>query len=364
MSSAAVRWQSPQRDTLSICRCTIVSVKSTLKESSALSRGAALKAESAHSDSEIVNLVNQFPDNKKFAFTVFDDTDGSTVENVQPVYRFLAELGMRTTKSVWVLPNVAGARIVGATLAESDYCQFVTELQRDGFEIGLHNVRNFDATRELVQLGFERFQELMGCLPRTHCNHDTNRENLYWGAARLESRALRKVYEVATRFRYRSFYQGHAEVSPFFWGDICQRHISYVRNFVFDEINLDRVNPTLPYHDPNKPYVNFWFSSTEGGTVDSFCRNLSEANQDRLEAEGGVCIVYTHFAAGFCRRGELDAKFVGLMRRLAKKDGWFVPVAQLLDHLRVIRATAAIPPSERALLERRWLWSKLHKGTT
>lgn len=308
--------------------------------------------------------MNRFPGNKKFAFTIFDDTDGSTVENIRPVYRLLAELGLRTTKSVWVLPNVVDARIVGATLADSDYRQFVAGLGSDGFEVGLHNVRNFDAPRELVQLGFDRFHELMGFLPRTHCNHDTNRENLYWGPARLESRALRAIYNVATRHRYRGFYHGHTERAPYFWGDLCQRHISYVRNFVFDEVNMDRVNPTMPYHDPSKPYVNFWFSSTEGGTVESFCRNLSEANQDRLEAEGGVCIVYTHFAAGFFRNGELDAKFVGLMRRLAKKDGWFVPVAPLLDHLRKTRATSVVSQSERASMERRWLWSKFYNGTT
>lgn len=308
--------------------------------------------------------VNRFPGGKKFAFTVFDDTDGSTIENIRPVYRLLSELGLRTTKSVWVLPNVADARIAGANLADPDYQRFVSELQRDGFEIGLHNVRNFDATRDLVELGFKRFKDLLGGEPRTHCNHDMNRENLYWGPARLESRVLRGVYNLATRYRYRAFYHGHVETTPYFWGDICQRHISYVRNFVFDEINLDRVNPTLPYHDSTKPYVNYWFSSTEGGTVESFCRNLSEANQDRLEAEGGVCIVYTHFAAGFFRNGKLDARFVGLMRRLAKKDGWFVPVAPLLDHLRKTRATSVVSQSERASMERRWLWSKFYKGTT
>jgi hypothetical protein len=36
--------------------------------------------------------MSRSPNNKKFAFTILDDTDLSTVENVSPVYRLLAEL--------------------------------------------------------------------------------------------------------------------------------------------------------------------------------------------------------------------------------------------------------------------------------
>ena len=44
-----------------------------------------------------------FPGVKRFAFTVFDDTDHATVRNTAPVYALLEELGI-TTKSVWVYP--------------------------------------------------------------------------------------------------------------------------------------------------------------------------------------------------------------------------------------------------------------------
>jgi hypothetical protein len=40
--------------------------------------------------------MNKFPGNKP-----------STVENISPVYHLLAELGMRTTKSVWPLLSAA-----------------------------------------------------------------------------------------------------------------------------------------------------------------------------------------------------------------------------------------------------------------
>src|SRR5262249_4940427 len=119
--------------------------------------------------------MSSFPDNKQFAFTVFDDTDLSTVENVAPVYRLLAELGMRTTKSVWPLASVKGARLSGASLQDPDYLEFVQGLKENGFEIGLHNVRNSDSQRGDVERGFEEFRRLLGAYPRVHANHSSNR---------------------------------------------------------------------------------------------------------------------------------------------------------------------------------------------
>jgi hypothetical protein len=305
-----------------------------------------------------------FPDNRRFAFTIFDDTDESTLENVAPVYRLLADLGFRTTKSVWPLPSVPGARVGGTALDCRPYLDLVRGLQGQGFEIALHNVRNHDAPRAMVEEGFARFHALLGHYPRLHANHSQNRENIYWGAARLGTALVRSAYSVATRFARDHYFQGHVAGSPYFWGDLCQQHIRYVRNFTFNEINLDRINPTMPYRDPSKPYVNYWFSACDGTDVETFCSLLTEANQDRLEAEGGVCIVYTHFGKGFCRDGRLDPRFEGLMRRLAGKPGWFVPVTELLDHLRVTRNPGAIPRAELGRMERRWLYYKLRVGTT
>ena len=45
----------------------------------------------------------QLPEGKRFVFTIFDDTDSATLENVRGVYALLADLGFRTTKSCWVV---------------------------------------------------------------------------------------------------------------------------------------------------------------------------------------------------------------------------------------------------------------------
>ena len=41
-----------------------------------------------------------WPQGKKFAFTIFDDTDLSKPGNYEVVYDFLRDLGFKTTKSV------------------------------------------------------------------------------------------------------------------------------------------------------------------------------------------------------------------------------------------------------------------------
>ena len=51
------------------------------------------------------------------------------------------------------------------------------------------------------------------------------------------------------------------------------------------------------------------------------------------------------------------------LRRFVAKGGWFVPVGELLDHLRAGRTSDAIGRHELAAMERRWLWYKVRSGT-
>jgi hypothetical protein len=120
----------------------------------------------------------------------------------------------------------------------------------------------------------------------------------------------------------------------------------------------------MPYHDPSKPYVKYWYASTEGPKVHSFNHSLREENQDRLESEGGACIMYTHFACGFQEGSQLNPRFKALIERLAQKNGWFVPVATLLDYVAEKRGAPHLTPSQRRTLERRWLMHKVRVGGT
>ena len=307
----------------------------------------------------------RFPDGKRFAFSVFDDTDNSTVANVEPVYRLLRDLGMRTTKSVWPLANAStGQFLTSSTLQDSAYRQFVVDLQRRGFEIAYHGARNDSSPRPLIENALDIFASVVGSDPASFANHSANREGIYWGSARF-GRALPRLGYRLGAFLNKSRaerFEGHVIDSPYFWGDLCHQRVKFVRNFTFDEINLDRVNPTMPYHDPAKPYVKYWFSAAEAGAVERFCEILSEENQDRLEAEGGLCIVATHFAKGFCSGGVIHPQFERLMRRLAVKGtGWFVPVAELLNQCLTGASTNTIPPAELSAMERKFVVDKLRK---
>ncbi|MEN6407991.1 MAG: hypothetical protein ABFC77_16170, partial [Thermoguttaceae bacterium] len=140
--------------------------------------------------------------------------------------------------------------------------------------------------------------------------------------------------------------------------------IKYFRNFTYREVNTLKACPFMPYHDRTKPYVNDWFASSDGHNLATFNDCLSEANQDRLEEEGGACIMYTHFAKDFSVDGALNPRFRELMLRLSKKNGWFVPTATLLDHLLEVNGSHDITRAERRRLETKWLCEKIFMGTT
>jgi hypothetical protein len=99
-------------------------------------------------------------------------------------------------------------------------------------------------------------------------------------------------------------------------------------------LNLREVDPHTPYRLASTPYVNHWFSTADAPDVTAFTRLLSRERIDRLEAEGGVCIISTHFGKGFVRDDAVDRRTRDALDYLAAKRGWFVPVSDILDWLR------------------------------
>ena len=305
----------------------------------------------------------EWPDGKAFAFTIFDDTDLATLENLRDVYAFLADLGFRTTKSVWPVRGEGEPRFGGITCEDPDYLAWTMDLQARGFEIGFHGAAPSTSLRGRTIFAIEQFREMYGHYPLSMANHSNLGESIYWGPDRVTG-GNRLLFNVLTRSRHDGAFRGHREGDPLFWGDVCREKVRYVRNFTFRDINTLASCPMMPYHDPERPYVNYWYAASEGAHLDAYNRCLSPANQDRLEADGGACIMYTHLAAGFWSDGRLDPQFRRLMERLARKNGWFVPVATLLDHLRQQRGEIVIAPSERRQIERRWLLNKVRIGPT
>ncbi len=302
-----------------------------------------------------------FPRGKRFAFTVIDDTDCATVAKVRPIYELLHELGLRTTKTIWPLPghHPDDRNSPAQPVTDPEYRRFIAQLQQWGFEIALHNVRSFSSERKQIEEGIAAFRAIAGYGPRVHANHMFNRDDVYWGDARLDLGLIGWLYRSLRSRRGVEPSLGHVEGSPFFWGDICKQQVRYVRGFTYPEINALRHNPSMPYRDKRRPFVNLWFSGSDGGNVFEFNRLLQEENQRKLEAEGGVCIVATHFASGFVVNGKINPEAERLLRRMAERSGWFVPVSEVLDFLAANGAGRELPWLERQRMQFFWLWSRI-----
>jgi hypothetical protein len=284
----------------------------------------------------------EFPDGKRFAFTIVDDTDVATVANVKPLYDLLHELGFRTTKTVWPLacpegsPNFSSSQ----TLEDADYRAFAVDLQQRGFELTWHGATMETSQRPRTLAALQRFQQIFGAYPRIHVNHSFNRENLYWGAGRLDSRMLRAVVGRVTGTPA-EYYTGHVEDSPFWWGDICAKHVVYARNLTTNDINTARFNPTMPYRDSARPLIPWWFSASDAEGVEEFNELIHPRRQERLQREGGFCIVATHFGKDFVRRGVVNPVTRERLGQLSRRPGWFPTAGELLDWLRARREASS-----------------------
>jgi len=302
-----------------------------------------------------------FPQSKRFAFTILDDTDDSTLENVKPVYDALRTHGLRTTKTVWPVDCPEGSRIYFAadTLAREPYLRFVRELQADGFEIAFHGATMESSRRERTVRALDIFKREFGAYPALFCNHGQNRDNLYWGHKRFRTGWLRGIVGLL-RKGATSHYLGDVEASEFFWGDLCREHFRYVRNWTFPCLDMLAVNPDMPYRAQDTPFVNLWFSTADAPDVEAFVRLLTREGLERLERAGGLCIISTHLGKGFARGGALDPRVRRLLEDLSRRPGWYVPVSQMLDYLVETQSRGRLLGAWRtAMLEAQYIAGKL-----
>ena len=308
-----------------------------------------------------------FPAGKRFAFTIIDDTDVATVDNIRPIYRLFETLGMRTTKTVWPVGCPEGSPVFcdSQTLDDPAYRAFVVDLKGRGFEIASHGATMESSPRPRTVAALERFRDTFGEYPRVHANHSFNRENLYWGARRFDDPIIRAAYPRLAGAP-RNHYQGDVEASPYWWGDYCSQHVRYVRNLTFSEVNLDRINPSMPYRDPRRPLVPLWFSATDAEGAPEFLERFTEARIDALEREGGVCILATHLAKEYAVDGVVPAPVRERLEHIASRRGWFPTVGELLDWLAIRRGGGPLPPAEWRRMQWRWaldlLWRKVRSG--
>jgi len=296
--------------------------------------------------------IHPFPAGKRFAFSFVDDTDRSTRANTEPVYAFLKSRGFMGTKTVWVrratrnsayrvdLERATDDPSTGATLDDSEYRDFVLSLRDQGFEIAMHGIAAGNSRREEIVEGLETFRKILGTNPKMNVFHQANIENLYCGAHKLDS----PLFRTLERFVDDSNYEGQFEGSPYFWGDLARATFKYVRLpfHTIAEPDTLRVNPDMPFHDPRRPFVNYWFANSDGADCGRFVRLVSPGNVAKVRENGGVCFIYTHFAKGFARLNNgvwaLDPAFVQAVDWICSHDDvWTPPGSELLDRMLAIR---------------------------
>jgi len=273
----------------------------------------------------------RFPEGKKFIFTIVDDTDDAFFETIKPVYDVLFQNGLRTTKTVWVKPVRDHKISKGDCLERTEYRDFILDLKHKGFEIALHNVGSGDYKRQEIIDGIDKYKNIIGQYPELHINHSYNPDNIYCGSKRFSfplDLLVKKMYS-----QYNSFY-GEIKDSKYFWGDLHKKIIKYSRNYEIDDINTLKKNPFMPYKDKQyEEFCNYWYSSTFASNQWMFNKMVNKESIDRLEKEGGVCILYTHLGY-YYKKGKVDEGFKKAIEYLgAKKTGYFMPVGEVMDFL-------------------------------
>jgi len=226
-------------------------------------------------------------------FCITDDTDNADKARVKAVYDFLLDRGFVTTKTVWPfkpmercgIPPVPDSVLRGVTCEDEEYRDYCGMLSRNGFEICLHGASAGNNLREATERAFQFLDEHFGPSDTFIC-HSKNAENIYWEhkvTDRFPFSALLRLYSSHSC-------EGEVESSPFFWGDVCARRINQVRLFRTRRTNTLARNPSMPYYDPRKPYVNGWFSATKRSLADC----ASPDALDRLKKENGLTVLYQY----------------------------------------------------------------------
>jgi len=298
-----------------------------------------------------------WPNNKDFAFSIIDDTDNATISNIKPVYDLLKKHKIFITKTVWIYPPKNS--FTGETLKDPDYIKYVKDLKSQGFEIQLHNIGSGDFSRDEILKGLEYFKSVFDHYPSMQINHSTNSDNLYWGYKRYGS-ILKNIIKFLFNNK-RSFY-GDVVSSPYFWGDYSKKHIKYIRNRVFNGINTLKYDPKMPYKEKNKPYSNYWFSSSDGHTLNEFNQLLSPKNINKLKRQKGLCLIYTHFSSGFVdTEGNLDKTFKENIEFLSKQNAWIAPASEILDYLNKRNEIEYINDFYKNILDIKWLFNRIIK---
>jgi hypothetical protein len=271
-------------------------------------------------------------------FCVTDDTDAATLDQVVAVYDHLVTRNFRTTKTVWAfspeeasgIPGLDGNALRGVTLEDPRYMEYCRQLSRSGFEICLHGASAGNNRRARQQAALELVRDAFG-EAGTYVCHSKNAENLYWEENVTRLQPFRKMLGHFSRHQC----SGEDPASPYFWGDLCSEHVEQIRLMRTRATNTLRVNPSMPYFDPGKPYVRSWFSATKRALRD--CASAQALAS--LRREHGLTVLYQYLHRYADEKTlRLNPEFVSAIDRIRDAEDILVaPVSQMMRRLRLLQ---------------------------
>ena len=274
----------------------------------------------------------------KAGFCVTDDTDAATFQQVKAVYDFLLARNFRTTKTVWAfkpmdrcgVPPVPDSVLRGITLEDPRYLDYCRKLHERGFEICLHGASAGNNTREYTVKAFDFLEHNIGPSDTFIC-HSKNADNLYWEHKVTSLPILRTLLKCHSKHSC----SGEVESSPFFWGDLCTEKINQIRLFRTRRLDTLRGNPSMPYFDRCKPFVNGWFSATKRRLIDC----ATPQARARLKRNYGLTVLYQYlFRYADPKTLTLDLRFTWAVDDIAGDSGILVDtVSHIMRRLRLIQ---------------------------
>ena len=272
-------------------------------------------------------------------FTITDDTDASELPAVRAVYDVLAAHRVRVTRTVWAfrpeepcgIPPMPAQMQRGITLEDPDYLRYCERLGAEGFEICLHGATAGNNRRALIE---RAFAQLDRHFPRawTYICHAKNADNPYWQEQAVPRGPLRWA---VSGFVHAYRCSGEDPASPYFWGDLCRERVRYIRLYRTRQPNVLAVNPSLPYFEPEKPFVRGWFTACKR----SFTHVTRHEVLGALERDWGLCVLYQYLfrwadpLVGGARPGFVD----GVERLVEHPRIWCDTTSRLLDRLRLVQ---------------------------
>jgi hypothetical protein len=274
----------------------------------------------------------------KAGLCITDDTDAATFEQVKVVYDFLSSRHFLTTKTVWPfmpsdkcgIPPTPVSTLRGITLQDRRYLEYCKELRSKGYEICLHGASAGNNPRESTKMAFEFLRKEIGHSDTFIC-HSKNADNIYWNDKITSLFPFKYLLRVISKCEC----SGEISTSPYFWGDLCHDNINQIRLYRTRCINTLRKNPSMPYHSPNRPFVNGWFSATKRSLSD--CAQKEEL--EKLVEENGLTVLYQYLHRYGSPNGhDLNKRFVNAVESLTSNASIKIDtVSNIMNRLRMIQ---------------------------